>query len=324
MIELEPVDADLAVEQAKRRLDADLAKIGLKAMPDRGFDIDKVPTVVQARVSLDRARLNLGRERALVGKGSGTVQDYQNAENDEQAALAAYDAARLTAESSLASALASKVALDVAEQARRDLVTITPEPSKILPGLTKDVSFAVTRRAVSEGQMVREGDALFDLVIENPLRLRCDVPEVYASEIRLGQEVRITVLSHPGRIFGGKVSRINPSVDPVSRTFQVEAAVPNDDGALRPGGFAKVGIVTAASSEAITVPRAALVEFAGVTKLYLIDSNQRARSIPVERGIDADRWVEVIGDVPRTGNVAIDGALSLAEGTLVTVIEPLD
>ena len=129
LVELETVDADLAVMQAERQLQAELAKLGLKEIPKTVFDVTTVPSVVQARVTLERARQNLGRERSLIQRGAGTSQDFQNAENDEKAAAAGLENAILTARAILANAQASQVALDVARQARLDMEIRAPVPS---------------------------------------------------------------------------------------------------------------------------------------------------------------------------------------------------
>ena len=92
--------------------------------------------------------------------------------------------------------------------------------------------------------MLKQGDAVAELVIENPLRLWANVPERYTADVKVGQAVRRHRRRRiPGTTFEGKVARINPTVDPASRTFQVEALVPNNRGLLRPGGFAKASIV---------------------------------------------------------------------------------
>src|SRR5690349_19678124 len=61
LVELERIDADLEVEQAEKRLQAELAKLGVHDLPGKDFDVGKVPSVVQAQVTLERARQNLIR-----------------------------------------------------------------------------------------------------------------------------------------------------------------------------------------------------------------------------------------------------------------------
>ena len=141
--------------------------------------------------------------------------------------------------------------------------------------------------------MIKEGEAVAELVIEDPIRLWSQVPEQYAEDVRVGQRVRLSTRAHPGMAFEGKVARINPSVDSSSRTFQVETLVPNERGLLRPGGFARASIVTDAEAKAAVVPIESIVRFAGVTKLFIVE-NGKARSInDIKTGSEGRGWVEV-------------------------------
>lgn len=321
LVALEATDADLSVQQAERKLQSELAKLGLKELPEKGFDVKTVPSVVQARLAHERAVLYLSRERVLRTKGAGAQQDLDNAENDARSNEAAYNNAVLTAESNLASALAARVALDVARQERRDMDIRAPIPSVLPPGVSEPPTYAVTKRHVSEGQTLRQGDPVIDLVIENPLRLWVNVPERFQADVRTGQTVRVRVASQPGASFEGSVTRISPSVDPVSRTFQVEAAVPNDRGLLHPGSFAKASIIAGRNVDADVAPIESIVRFAGVTKLFVVEGN-KARAIEVETGQEKGGWVEVIGELPKRAQVVTTGQTQLADGTAVTIRTP--
>lgn len=346
LVELETVDARLAMQQAETKYLSELARLGVtrKQAEDflakfgldesllRGEQVERrireVPAVVQAQLAIDRAQMNLSRQKLLNGRGAGTAQDLQNAENDAATAVAAFGNAMVTARSTLASALAAKVALDVAKQTLTDMTILAPEPtappSSSPGGDAPSPVYAITKRAVHEGQMVKEGEALFDLVLRRPLRLWANVPERFSPEVAIGQPVRLTVASRPGEEFAGTVARINPSVDPVSRTFQVEAIVPNDRGLLRPGGFVKAAIVTRSESEAAVVPIESVVKYAGVTKIFVVEGD-KARAIPVATGLEGKDWVEVTGELPAKGRVVTSGQGMLADGTPVTVrAEPND
>jgi len=321
LVELEPIDADLGVQQAEKQLQSELAKLGLTELPTKDFDITKVPSVVQAEVNLEKARQNFVRERSLTQRGATTFQNFQNAENDEKGAAAALENAVVTIRSTLANALASKVALDVARQARIDMEIRAPIPSNPPAGAGKPIQYAVTKRVASEGQMLKQGDPVAELVVENPLRLWANVPERFGAEIQLDQPVRVVVGAYPDRVFDGKVARINPSVDPVSRTFQVEATVPNDERLLRPGGFARASILTKRNSQAVTVPHESVVNFAGVSKLFIVTGDV-AKEVKVETSLEGHGWVEVIGSLPDQAQVVTTGQTQLADGTKVVIRSP--
>ena len=235
LVQCESEDADLAINQAEKQLLADLAKLGVnlmtvpKDLPNlANIDVNALPNVIEAAVARDRAQYNLTRERNLVNKGAGTMQDLQNGENDVRAAEARLGNAILMARSSIAGALGTKVLLEIRRQALQDMQIHVPLPSQTPAGLIapEAMTYAIAKREVSQGQMLREGDAVFDLAIANPLRLWLNVPERYAAQIKEGQEVRVHVGSYPDEVFPAKVSRINPTVATDSRSFQVEAKRP--------------------------------------------------------------------------------------------------
>jgi RND family efflux transporter MFP subunit len=205
------------------------------------------------------------------------------------------------------------------------MVIRVPTPEMTPPGISQAdrAVYAITKRSVAEGQFVREGDAVFEMVIENPLRLWTNVPERYADRVQVGQTVRVSVSPEPGKEFEGKVVRINPSVDPVSRTFQVETQIPNDRRLLRPGGFAKASIITDSASEASVVPTESIVQFAGVTKVFVIEDGKARAINDIVTREEGQGWVEVVSkSLPAQAVVVTTGQSQLADGTPVVVRVP--
>ena len=321
LVMLETTDADLAVARAERVLQVELSKLGAKEVPGNDFEVKSVPSVVRAQVALERTRTNLLRERTLTARRAGALQDLQNAENDQLGAEAAYADAILLVQSNVANAQVAKVALDLAKQARIDMEIKAPIPTAKGLSAADHAVYAISKRQVAEGEMLKQGDPMFELVIEKPLRLWTNVPERYSAEIKLGQTARVTVASFPDSPFTGRVARINPSIDPVSRAFQVEVEVPNNEGQLRPGGFAKASILIDTKAEAVVVPLESVVKFAGGTKLFMVEGT-KAKAFKIETGLEGQGWVEVLGSIPRSGNVVVTGQTQLAEGTDVILRDP--
>ena len=274
--------------------------------------------MLQATAAVEKAANNLARHRQLNQRGAGTVEDFQNSENDFKAAKAAHDTAVSTARNVIATSVGSKIAIDAAELALKEMTIVAPQPTQRPEGLTDAVTYALAKRSVSEGQMLRVGDQVMELVIETPLRLWANVPERHTAEVKLGQPVRVTVASFPDATFEGKVARINPTVDAVSRTFQVEAVIPNQRGLLRPGGFAKATLLVDRNALATTAPIEAVVKYAGVTKVFVVEGDA-ARSVNVETGLEGSGWVEILGAVLPGAQVVVTGQSQLADGTPVVV-----
>jgi RND family efflux transporter MFP subunit len=329
IIEIDPVDSMLSVVQAERNMQAELAQIGLKQLPSNpsAFDVDTVPSVVRAKVELERAMQNLTRQRAISQRNAGSLQELQNSESDFKSAEAGLEAARVQSSAILAGARVAAAALDVAQQNLKDLNILAPQP-KTLPPNGLAFQYAISKRMVSEGQYIRDGEPIAELVIEDTLKYVAKVPERYSNQVVLGQELTLRVASFEDRTFTGKLTRVNPTVDPISRTFQVEATIPNPKNELRPGGFAKADILIDRKGSGVVVPIEAVVRTVGVTKIFLVvddeksSSKKTAREIQVTAGTEGAGWMEIIGKLPATGEVVTSGQSQLADGTPVRIKTP--
>lgn len=342
LVELDPVDARLAVDEARSRLLGELVRLGISADQAEEFTsrygvseellaneevnriIMGIPAIQQAEATLDQADTRLNRQRQLSQRNAGTVQELQDAESEKRIAEAALDNAIMTARTVIANALSSHVALQQAQEALREMQIVAPRPSALPPEVDspEEVRYAISKRQVSEGQFLRPGDPVVDLVLEHPLRLRVSVPERFVTEVSQGQEVGLRTAAFVDRVFPGTVARINPSVDPVSRTFEVEAEVPNPELTLHPGSFAKARIITVREAEATLVPIEAIVRFAGVVKLFLLETGpdgDRARALAIETGAERDGMVEVLGGLPEGAVVITSGQTRLADLTPVVI-----
>lgn len=343
LVELEPIDARLAMDEAESRYLGALVKLGVtrkqaeesvrtygiseELLNSRVTDdaIARTPGVVEKKIARDKAHQNLARQRTLTQRGAGTAQEQEDAENDFRTAVASHENAVLTARTIITDAYAAHVALSKAEESLKDMTIRAPEPKLPPPtAATSDkVRYAMTKRDVAEGQILKEGEAVAELVIEDPLRLWSRVPEIYVESVRVGQLVRLTTRAHPEMTFEGRVARISPSVDPSSRTFQVETLIPNKRGLLRPGGLARASIVIEAQSKAAVVPLEAIVHFAGVTKIFLVDQGKAKAIGDIKTGVEGRGWIEVVSkQLPADGQVVTSGQSHLADGSPVVVRKP--
>jgi membrane fusion protein (multidrug efflux system) len=130
------------------------------------------------------------------------------------------------------------------------------------------------------------------LVKIHPLRLQLAVPERAAADVRVGQEVRVSVDGDAG-VHRGRVVRLSPSIQEQNRTLTIEAEVPNPSGVLRPGSFSRAEIVIAADQPAIFVPTSAIVVFAGIEKILTVKAGKAEERRVVTGRREKDR-VEIV------------------------------
>ena len=108
--------------------------------------------------------------------------------------------------------------------------------------LCAPISGTVIQKLAVEGQYVKEGEPIYQLADLSTVWLMLELFPEDAASIRYGQKVYAEVQSLPGREFTGRVAFIDPQVDPKTRTVSVRVVIPNEDGQLRVGDYAKATI----------------------------------------------------------------------------------
>src|SRR6185503_2039520 len=111
-------------------------------------------------------------------------------------------------------------------------------------------------------------------------------------EVRIGQSVSITTSAWPDKNFAGRVARIAPNVSAASRTLTVEAEIENSNNALKPGQFATVRILSERAEPAVLVPARAVINEAGVARVYVI-KNGHAEQRLVQTGQTEGDLIEI-------------------------------
>ena len=128
--------------------------------------------------------------------------------------------------------------------------------------------------------------------------------------------VEVSVDAFPNKSFSGEITRVNPTVDVATRTFEIEIAVANLDGKLKAGSFARAAIKTRTDTNVKVVPPRAIVSLAGVNKVFL-EVDGQAKSVPIEIGLRSSDWVEIRGELPEQAIVITSGHTLLVEGSPV-------
>jgi RND family efflux transporter MFP subunit len=331
LLEIDDTDFQLAVQEASRALDLELARLGLTAIPDGSFDTATLPTVERARLVERNAAETLERYRGLVARNVTTKDEFEKAELAVDTAKLDTKQRLLEAEQTLAAVRHRQAILETARKRLSDTRIVAPEITARAAdgagGVVPPLSYTVAERFVSEGEIVRAAPPtkLFRLIVEDVLKLKAAVPERHASQVKPGQAVELGVESLPGRKVAGRVVRVNPTIDTASRTFEIEVQVPNGERLLKSGAFATASVLVGVDADAVTVPEEAIVRFAGVTKVFAVVADQ-AVAVPVTVGVRMDvietdgrrrSWIEVAGDFPPDAPVVTSGQSQLAAGTPV-------
>jgi membrane fusion protein (multidrug efflux system) len=184
--------------------------------------------------------------------------------------------------------------------------------------ITSPIACVVKEKRVSVGDFVKNGTPLFVIIQPNPLKLRFTVPEKDVIRLKINQEVMLKVDGFAGTEFKGQVSIVFPNVEEKTRTLQVEALVPNNNGILKPGLFAKVILYTAGERDTVVVPVTALLYEAETVKVFVIEGD-RAKERKVKLGSKYGEMMEIVEGVKEGEKVVATGQQNLSEGAKVNV-----
>ena len=319
LLELDPVDYQLAVNEAQQAVDLELARLDLTQPPTAAFDIEQLPSVQSARIKLDNTQRVYDRQKNLSATSAGTKQGLEQAETDLKVAETGLRQSRIDARGALAAVEHREALLMLAKQKLSETTVKTPKTSLKLDS-GKESDFVVAERLVSVGEMVRAfpSTPVYELIVDDVLKLRVMVPERYISQVKLGLDVEIRVEAFPHEVFPGKVVRINPTINRANRSFEVEAHIPNPEHRLKAGGFAKADVVVGTAEAAVTVPVEAVTRFAGVSKVFRITDN-KAQEVELSMGTQGSGWVEAITGLSAGDVIVTSGQSRLANGAEVTI-----
>ena len=145
--------------------------------------------------------------------------------------------------------------------------------------------------------------------------------------MRLGQPVEISVDAYPDRVFGGEINAIEPQVNRATRSFWLQASLPNESTGLRPGMFAEVSIPLAAEEGVVTVPQSAISFSPYGDSVYVVQDTTDASGQPeptvqnvfVTTGATRGNQVAIVNGLAAGEHVVTSGQLKLRNGSRVVV-----
>jgi RND family efflux transporter MFP subunit len=152
---------------------------------------------------------------------------------------------------------------------------------------------------VVPGAFVRQGDELMTLVDLDPIKVEVQVLESEVGYLEPGGGASVAFAAFPERTFRGRVETINPMVESGTRTARVTVLVPNPEGRILPGMYARVALEARSFADRVLVPRAAILERDRRTMLFVYEGDDRgglAKWRYVTTGMQNDSLVEIVPD----------------------------
>jgi RND family efflux transporter MFP subunit len=255
----------------------------------------------EAEVRVENLKKERKRLANLLKKNVISQQKYDDVDT-------AYSMAVTGIEVIGAQILSRRENLAMAEQKLSDTIIIAP------------FSGLIVKRFINQGEFVSTmpPSPLFVIMNIDTVKTEISLPEIHVARIHIGNPVEVTVDAYPGNIFKGKVSTINPMVDPVCRAFTVKVAIPNRDHRLKSGMFTRVTIYPIIHKGALIVPFKSVMKRAGSAVVFVIEGTT-VRLRAVTAGITNEREIEVLDGLQEGEEVVVEGHYGMADNTTVRV-----
>lgn len=186
--------------------------------------------------------------------------------------------------------------------------------------LSSPVDGVITARNYDAGDMYTMSSPLYTVEQIVPVKMLVGISEVDYMKIKKGDSVEITADAIPGRTFYGKVSRIYPTIDPVTRTFTAEVVVENRYRTLRPGMFVRVTVEFGVNHSPV-IPDVAVVKQTGSGErfVYVLNADGTVTYRKIVLGRRVGNEYEVLEGLAEGEKVVTKGQIRLKDGIKVRV-----
>lgn len=197
------------------------------------------------------------------------------------------------------------------------------EQVRILKGyhrIESPVDGVVARRNIDPGDTSSSGMAAFIIFNQDRVKVSGGVPERSFALVRPGLKATVMLDALPEKRFQAEVSRVSPTLDPVTRRGAVEVELPSE-GLVKPGMFARVEI-RLGERTAPALPRDAIERLAGTGNFvcYVLEGD-RARLRNIGTGLEQGEWVEITSGIEEEEAVVATVSRRVNDGAKVRVIE---
>jgi membrane fusion protein (multidrug efflux system) len=248
----------------------------------------------QARVNLERATRDLDRMKALFQQKSVSEQTYQDTVSARDLARYQHDQAA--------------VSLEIARRNLKDCSVTAP------------ISGIVTQKFVNEGEVASPAQLAFVIMKMDTVKVEVDLPEEVFGSIKRGNKGVVTLDALHDKSFTGEITKIYPTIDPVSRTFKVTIILKNPNLELRSGMTARSKVVQMARDDALSLPKTAIVLGEEGYFTYMVNTDT-IKKVQIFLGIEGDDAFEVLDGLAHGDKVVVRGLAGLRDGMRVKTAE---
>lgn len=287
--------------------------------------------VTDVRAYFEKAKLDYDRARALFETQSITKPDYDATRAQYEIAAAKLEAAQGQLKAAEARVATAQAQISAAESRIKTAEATTVSAGIPLQDtqLKAPMSAVVIERRIEVGTLVGQGMGAFVLADLTFVKAVFGVPDTSLKSLKLGDTLTITSDATPGTEFTGHISRISPSADQNSRSFEVEVTIPNEQGLLKPGMIASLNASEGTATEAasLIVPLTAITHAPEHPEAYAVmvmeerEGKTFAQLRPVTLGESVGNAIVIKSGVSTGELVVTTGVSQVVDGEQVLAVQ---
>jgi Cu(I)/Ag(I) efflux system membrane fusion protein len=273
-------------------LDVTIRAVGMLKVPEPGLhDVNLKINGWVDKLYADTEGMHVEKDQPLFALYSPDLQVVEEELIGAVKSLGGMDAgvgeaAKIEAQGLVESAKRKLRLWDVAEQDIEAIARADRPPRTVV--FRSPVNGHVVEKMIVQGSSVQAGMKLMRIEDHSKLWLDAEVYQERSSVVVLGQDVEATIEGLPGKTFTGKVSFLYPHIDHVTRTLTVRTTLDNSKLELRPGMYATAKITARAVSDALLVPKEAVIDTGTRQLAFVADGDGHFDPRKVRTGLSGD------------------------------------
>ena len=205
---------------------------------------------------------------------------------------------------------------DVIALIDRDITGFEYKPHKVL----SPISGKVLKANLDKGSLLNPETPVAIVADTSSVKIKINVSEVDYPKLKIGDKAIIKVDAYPDKEFEGRLTKLDKYIDPYTRTAEAEIEVPNKEGLLIPGSFARITLFVG-THKALVIPLDALLRMPGTGSYYCFKvESDKAKKVFLKIGVIQENIVEIKEGLKEGDLVIVSGQGALEEGTPVESI----
>ncbi|MCK5146178.1 efflux RND transporter periplasmic adaptor subunit [bacterium] len=197
--------------------------------------------------------------------------------------------------------------------------------------ITAPISGIIAKRYLEAGDMAVPAIPVASVVQMDRVKITAEATEADLGRLAIGDPAKIIVRAYPDEIFKGRISKISPVMDPLTRMAAIEIIVANADHRLKPGMYAEIEVITGILENIIVIPRHCVIENTSLESIngrdrvirnyfvYIVDDSSKAEQRKLDVLYVNHRLIAVTGGIKLGEELVIQGQKNLRNGSPVII-----